>query len=238
MQEKHLTDSVAMSKQLKILNIICVLAALGFLVMIVVTAVTSGDILTTDTLFIMTVCLVMAVMFAASPLLYLRSEGKLTVPELKRLIGSKSAPDQIPAATGDSAEHAADAGFANAAHSSTHTAPHIEEHFAGTNKLFISIWLWLVGMTLVEIFLAYITMPIHIMLTVLLGLSIIKAALIVAYFMHLKFERLSLILTVVPMLVVCICLLLVFFPDSFRSSGLRYKFQESPPVAPAPAEEP
>jgi cytochrome c oxidase subunit 4 len=227
-----------MSKQLKILNIICVLAAVGFLVMIVVTAVTSGDILTTDTLFIMVVCLVMAVMFAASPLLYLRSQGKLTVPELKKLIGSKSAPDQIPAAT--SAEHvdAADAGFANAAHSSTHTAPPIEEHFAGTNKLFISIWLWLVGMTLVEIFLAYMTMPIHIMLTVLLGLSIIKAALIVAYFMHLKFERLSLILTVVPMLVVCICLLLVFFPDSFRSSGLRYKFQESPPVAPAPAEEP
>jgi len=224
-----------MSKQLKILNIICVLAAFGFLVMIVVTAVTSGDILTTDTLFIMTVCLVMAVMFAASPLLYLRSQGKLTVHELKKLIGSKSAPDQIPATTGTGAEHV-DA--ADAAHSSTHTAPLIEEHFAGTNKLFISIWLWLVGMTLVEIFLAYITMPIHIMLTVLLGLSIIKAALIVAYFMHLKFERLSLILTVVPMLVVCICLLLVFFPDSFRSSGLRYKFQESPPVAPAPAEEP
>ena len=84
MQEKHLTDSVAMSKQLKILNIICVLAAVGFLVMIVVTAVTSGDILTTDTLFIMVVCLVMAVMFAASPLLYLRSQGKLTIPELKK----------------------------------------------------------------------------------------------------------------------------------------------------------
>ncbi len=229
-----------MSKQLKILNIICVLAALGFLVLIVVTAVTSGDILTTDTLFIMTVCLVMAVMFAASPLLYLNSQGKLSIPELKKLIGSRSAPDQIPAATGDSAEHvdAADALVANATHSTTHAAPHVEEHFAGTNKLFISIWLWLVGMTLVEIFLAYITMPIHIMLTVLLGLSIIKAALIVAYFMHLKFERLSLILTVVPMLVVCICLLLVFFPDSFRSSGLRYRFQESPPVAPAPAEEP
>ena len=112
---------------------------------------------------------------------------------------------------------------------------HAEEHFAGTNKLFISIWGWLVMLTLVEIFLAYRPMPIHIMLTILLGLSIIKAALIVAYFMHLKFERLSLILTLVPMLVICICLLMVFFPDSFRSSGLRYQFKESPPVAPAPA---
>jgi len=116
---------------------------------------------------------------------------------------------------------------------------HADEHFAGSNKLFISIWGWLVALTLVEIFLAYKTMPIHIMLTILLGLSIIKAALIVAYFMHLKFERLSLILTIVPMLVICICLLMVFFPDSFRSSGLRYQFKESPPVAPAPpAEEP
>jgi len=115
---------------------------------------------------------------------------------------------------------------------------HVEEHFAGSNKLFISIWGWLVLLTLVEIFLAYKPMPIHIMLIVLLGLSIIKAALIVAYFMHLKFERLSLILTIVPMLVVCIMLLFVFFPDSFRSAGLRYKFKEAPPVAPAPVEEP
>ena len=115
---------------------------------------------------------------------------------------------------------------------------HTEEHFAGSNKLFASIWVWLVVLTLIEIALAYKTMPIHIMLTVLLGSSIIKAALIMAYFMHLKFERMSLILTLVPMLVVCICLLSVFFPDSFRSSNLRYKFQESPPFAPAPVEEP
>src|ERR1041384_3771851 len=107
-----------------------------------------------------------------------------------------------------------------------------EEHFAGSNKLFISIWGWLVALTLVEIFLAYKPMPIHLMLMVLLGLSIIKAALIVAYFMHLKFERLSLVLTLVPMLIVCIMLLFVFFPDSFRSAGLRYKFKEEPPAGP------
>ena len=50
-----------------------------------------------------------------------------------------------------------------------------------------------------------------------------------AYFMHLKFERLSLILTIVPMLVVRICLMFVVFPDSFRSFRLRYKFKETPP---------
>ncbi|MDQ3472596.1 MAG: cytochrome C oxidase subunit IV family protein [Acidobacteriota bacterium] len=111
-----------------------------------------------------------------------------------------------------------------------------EEHFAGSNKLFISIWVWLLILTVIEIFLAYKPMPLHFMLVVLLGLSLIKAALIIAYFMHLKFERLSLILTIIPMLVVCICLLFVFFPDSFRSSDLRYKFKETAP-APAAAEE-
>src|SRR5678816_1766875 len=115
---------------------------------------------------------------------------------------------------------------------------HVDEHFAGSNKLFISIWVWLLVLTLLEIFLAYRPMAIHFMLTILLGLSLIKAALIMAYFMHLKFERLSLILTLIPALVICILLLFVFFPDSFRSLGLRYKFKEEPPVAPAPVEEP
>jgi len=115
---------------------------------------------------------------------------------------------------------------------------HADEHFAGSNKLFISIWVWLVVLTLLEIFLAYKPMSTHVMLTILLGLSIIKAALIMAYFMHLKFERFSLILTLVPMLVVCILLLFVFFPDSYRSIGLRYQFKQPAPVAPAPVEEP
>ena len=119
-----------------------------------------------------------------------------------------------------------------------HADAHGEEHFAGSNKLFISIWVWLVALTLVEIFLAYRPMSTVVMLVILLGLSIIKAALIVAYFMHLKFERLSLILTLIPMLVVCILLLFVFFPDSFRSAGLRYQFKEAPPVAPPAVEEP
>ena len=112
---------------------------------------------------------------------------------------------------------------------SAHAEEH--EHFAGSNKLFTSIWVWLVVLTLIEIGLAYKPMSTVLMLTILLGLSIIKAALIVAYFMHLKFERLSLILTIVPMLVVCILLLFVFFPDSFRSSDLRYRFKETPPAA-------
>ena len=93
---------------------------------------------------------------------------------------------------------------------------HAEEHFAGSNKLFISIWVWLVVLTLIEIFLAYKTFSVAIMLTILLGLSIIKAALIMAYFMHLKFENLNLILTLIPALVLVILLMNSFFPDALR----------------------
>ena len=104
-----------------------------------------------------------------------------------------------------------------------------EVHFAGTNRLFISIWIWLLVLTGFEVFLGYIQLPVIYMLVILMGASIVKAALIVAYFMHLRFERISLIMTIVPALVICICLLLMFFPDSFRSRELRY--QGPPPPA-------
>ena len=88
-----------MSKELGLLNFVCILVTLVFLAMIVVTAVTAGDILTTDTLFIMTICLVMAVMFAASPLLYLKSQNKLPIPFMKKTSESPtvSASGQIAA---------------------------------------------------------------------------------------------------------------------------------------------
>ncbi len=73
-----------MSKELGLLNILCILAALGFLAVIVISVVLSGDFFTTDNLFVITVCLVMALMFAVNPLLYLKSEGKLPVPFMKR----------------------------------------------------------------------------------------------------------------------------------------------------------
>ena len=73
-----------MRKELGLLNIICLLVALGFLVMAVVSVIASGDFLTIDNLFIITVSLVMALMFAINPLLYLKSEGRLPLPGMKK----------------------------------------------------------------------------------------------------------------------------------------------------------
>jgi cytochrome c oxidase subunit 4 len=98
---------------------------------------------------------------------------------------------------------------------------HEHVHFEGGIRLFLNVLLGLLVLTVIEVFLAYIHVPLHIMLTLLIGLSLVKAAMIVAYFMHLRFERMSLVLTLIPTLAVCICLLFIVFPDSFRAQSLR-----------------
>jgi cytochrome c oxidase subunit 4 len=110
-------------------------------------------------------------------------------------------------------------------------------HFEGGTRLFMNVLLGLLALTVIEVFLAYKQIhDLRVFLTILMGLSIVKAAMIVAYFMHLKFERMSLVLTLVPTLVVCICLLFIVFPDSFRANGLRTVRPSAVP-AEAPADE-
>jgi hypothetical protein len=83
-----------MRKELGLLNIICLLVVLGFLAMAVISVLGSGDFLTIDNLFIITVCLVMALMFAVPFLFHLYSQGKLPIPFMKR-----QATPALPAGT-------------------------------------------------------------------------------------------------------------------------------------------
>ncbi len=95
------------------------------------------------------------------------------------------------------------------------------EHAEG-NRMYLVVWGWLLFMTIVEVILAYIQLATAPMLITLMALSLVKAGLIVAYFMHLKFERSSLIWAMVPMWLLVMVLLFVFFPDSFRALELRF----------------
>jgi cytochrome c oxidase subunit 4 len=97
----------------------------------------------------------------------------------------------------------------------------VAEHVGGTTGTFLKVWIALLVMTGIEVLLAYEQVPTLIMLTALLGLSIVKAALIIAYFMHLKFEKLSLFLTLFPMLIFCIILMLIFLGDAVRIPNMR-----------------
>lgn len=95
------------------------------------------------------------------------------------------------------------------------------EH-AGGVPLYMKVWSALIALTLLEVFLAYKGMSVGLMLSILMGLSVVKAALIVAYFMHLRFERTSLVWTLIPMTLLCICLFSIFFADSVRLHELRW----------------
>src|ERR1700733_11999025 len=92
---------------------------------------------------------------------------------------------------------------------STHAeAGEVHGASVGTN---LAIWIGLVAITGLEVFLAYEELRPEVMLTILLGLSVIKAAMIMSYFMHLKFEKFSLVLWLVPAMLFCIAMMMIFF---------------------------
>ena len=86
-----------MRKELGLLNFICLLVAVSFLALAVISVISSGDFLTIDNLFIITVSLVMALMFIVSPLLHLKSVGKLPLPFVKRSPSLPAADNGGPA---------------------------------------------------------------------------------------------------------------------------------------------
>lgn len=138
-----------------------------------------------DDLFLILVCLLLALLFAINPLIWAYNQGWISNPLAAE-----------PAGEGE-----------------LHATEHLH---GGSNRQNAMIWGVLLLLTAIEVFLAYIHLNLTLMLIILMGLSIIKAALIVAYFMHMKFEKLSFILTIVPILVVLLCLFAIVFPDSFR----------------------
>src|SRR5437870_193921 len=82
------------------------------------------------------------------------------------------------------------------------TMPETAHAPAGLRIMYV-IWGWLLAITLVEVFLAYEQFPLMVMLLALLGLSIMKAGMIMSWFMHLKFERVNLVLTIIPAMIMC-----------------------------------
>jgi cytochrome c oxidase subunit 4 len=92
---------------------------------------------------------------------------------------------------------------------------------AAALRTYNRIWLNLVALTAAEVLLAGVQFRPGLMLTALIGLSVVKAVLIVAYFMHLKFERLSLFFALFPTLIAMILALLALMPDAARMAELR-----------------
>jgi cytochrome c oxidase subunit IV len=158
----------------------------------------TGQFATVDGLFAVLVCLVLALVFFINCLWTIRSK------EFREWMQSRQAASSLPISESMMSQPIED------------TA-----HSVMPNRLVLAVWGWLLALTGIEVFLAYEKLALHIMLVLLLGLSIVKAGLIMAYFMHLRFEKASLVLTLVPALVIVISLLGIFFPDSLRLLHMR-----------------
>jgi caa(3)-type oxidase subunit IV len=99
-----------------------------------------------------------------------------------------------------------------------------EQHRHHKKALFFWVWGGLLVMTAMEVYLTYQNMEPKRMLTILMGLSLIKAALIIGFFMHLKYEISRMKWLTMCSVVGCLILMTVFFfPDAFRilSLGVR-----------------
>jgi cytochrome c oxidase subunit 4 len=98
-----------------------------------------------------------------------------------------------------------------------------EQHRHHRMTQFFVVWAALLILTAVEVYLTYQNMPAVRMLTILLGLSLVKAALIIGYFMHMKYEISRMKWLTMCSLVACLALMMIFFPDALRIISLGVK---------------
>ena len=88
---------------------------------------------------------------------------------------------------------------------------------------FYVVWGALLAITAIEVALAYERLQPVRMLSILLALSIVKAALIISWFMHMKYELTRMRRLMMISLCVCLALMCVFFADAFRIINLGVK---------------
>src|SRR5213082_1837670 len=76
-----------------------------------------------------------------------------------------------------------------------------------------SFWVWgaLLVITAIEVYLTYQNMQPAKMLAILMGLSLIKAALIIGFFMHLRYEISRMKWITMCSVVACLILMTIFF---------------------------
>jgi cytochrome c oxidase subunit IV len=84
-------------------------------------------------------------------------------------------------------------------------------------KKYLAVWGVLLALTAVEVLLAYMNTPLAVMLGLLIGLSLVKAGSIVAWFMHMATERRALMWTLFPAFIFIALALLSILPDASRA---------------------
>jgi cytochrome c oxidase subunit IV len=83
-------------------------------------------------------------------------------------------------------------------------------------KRYVLVWVALLAIVATEVVVTLARPSPLVLLVVLLVLASVEAGLALLYFMHLKYERRNLVLSLVPTLLIALLLMGHFFPDAFR----------------------
>ncbi len=78
---------------------------------------------------------------------------------------------------------------------------------------YMTIFWWLLALTILEIGVIYLPIAKLFIIISLVGFALAKAALVAMYFMHLKFESMSLTMIALTPLIICVFLILMLLPD-------------------------
>jgi len=95
-----------------------------------------------------------------------------------------------------------------------------QQHESGY-KTYAVTWFWLLVLTLLELGIVLAHVPKTLLIISLIVLALMKATLIVAYFMHLRYERLSFVYAVVIPLFLGVILFFGLAPDAINVLHLR-----------------
>jgi cytochrome c oxidase subunit IV len=84
-----------------------------------------------------------------------------------------------------------------------------------TEPNYIAVFWWLLALTVLELAVVYMPFTKLVIAILLIALAVSKAALVAMYFMHLRFERLTLALVALSPFILCVFLILMLTPDIF-----------------------
>lgn len=78
---------------------------------------------------------------------------------------------------------------------------------------YLAVFGWLFALTVVEVGVIYLPVPKWVILVSLVLLAVVKAALVAIYFMHLKFERVTIWWIAVIPVILCVFLIFMLVPE-------------------------
>lgn len=94
------------------------------------------------------------------------------------------------------------------------------EH-SGGYRVYAVTWFWLLVITMLEIGVVLARVPKMLLAILLVVMALMKAALIMAYFMHLRYERLGFVYVVLTPLILGVILFFALVPDALGTLRMR-----------------